>query len=119
MAAVTLIASGQNPADLAYLNNYDGYFAEGDYQELKINFLLPLAADVAGWFSQGLIDHGVTEWYAVTVSGSILTLRSRMGNPFPFLIVGAVLATLALVAIIGWELWRIVEIAPATATLLA
>ena len=111
----TVVASGASPWDLRELHTYEDRFAEGDYYLLRLRFSVPQSAQIAEQVAQLIQDQGVTEWFAVRATGSNLEIKAQKGNPFPWLLVGAALASFVAVVLlatfIGWIYIRVAEVA--------
>lgn len=102
-----LVAQG-GALDLPNLSNLNSYFAEGDKTEMQVDLRLPLSGDVLGQIQQQLVNQGVALWDNVQQAGNTLIIRSQVAIA-PWVIIGAVLTILAIILIVSWRVYKVIE----------
>lgn len=107
-----LIAEGTSLWDVMSLNQYDAAFGEGDWQELRLNFSNPVGVETARQIDDQLASQNAASAHEVLVEGNTLVVRTQVGFPPVWAIIGSILVALLLISFIGWTFYRITQEAP-------
>lgn len=102
-----LVAQG-GVLELPNLANLNSYFAEGDKTELQVDLRSPLSGDILGQIQQQLVNQGVSLWDNVQQVGNMLIIRSQVAIA-PWIIIGAILTALAIIFIVSWRVYKVIE----------
>ena len=99
------VADG-NAFELANLDNYEGYFGEGDKGLLEVDLRLPVTEGVAQTLEEHLRNAGV-EGVRVTTASPLLRIYFRKGFPWLAVIAATLLGLVVLaVLVVGWRLYK-------------
>lgn len=105
MTGYTLVAKG-GANELSRLGEYQNQFPEGSAGVVELNCIAPMAADVVSWLTDKLRAVGVPA-SDVRSEGSNVYIKFKTEIAPLTLIVGAIIASIVIVAIIiGWKLWK-------------
>lgn len=103
------VTSGQGGGSLVNLKDYEDELAEGQRGKLSLTLLTSIPSDVVETLEIRLRDAGVAE-LDLSTSGNTLTIQFRKGFPWLAVIVGVVLGSIVLAAlIVSWQFYKEVE----------
>ena len=102
------VAEGTSLLSFSQLLDYERYFNEGEYGELRLTFFAPLPESTVAQLNQSAQQRGLRMWDDIQQSGSTLYIRAVQGVAWIPIIV-AVLAIIAVILIVRWVLLKVVR----------